>query len=360
MAEAHDEQARAFVRKMRAADSLSAAEVRALHQEVSAFRFTYETRLGQEVLSELLDAATWFKAVAHHAAASTAHEEAAAKAHKEEGLARSLVEQAHRKVEEKERQIAKLTQGAYAAIALLVLVTAAAVAFGVSARGGGNDPSPPAVPPPPPPPVPPRYALIKGELPLLQQCVRLKPPLDDGHLSGGVPMADLAYSIAYHLEHATEQRLRTLCAIHLDLPYCYCAIAHASDNESLLELFNPRLVGYSHSARALVQEMRPGCTRSAWIERFKVVWLRYEDASGATHERRFDGVLAYEAQHILELSEGDTSCGREKAGEQGAIWRLIRDGAHQEPSLRWLTPPPVPRADPKATETPALVASKNE
>lgn len=338
--------ARDYVKQMRNSGSLSHLDVAILNGAVNTFKSVYAERLNDDIRKAFIDASDWFRAVAKHAANTKQQENTNWQTAKEATMYKALFETGQAAQSRLERD-AKI---AYVLSAVLLAALAATVVYALGLRGQLYDVPPPPPPPPAPlpsplpspPPTPPRYALVKGELPLLQQCFKIHAPVEGGMLSGGIPMEDLAYSLAYHLKHNADQKIRVLCAIHVSLPYCYCVMAGVSDNETLLELYNPRIVGYSHSSRAMVQELRIGCTRIAWIERFKVVWLRFEDAQGITHERRFDGVLAYEAQYALELNEGDTSCGREKAGEYGAIWRLLRDGPHPDPSLRWLVSPAVP------------------
>ncbi len=188
-------------------------------------------------------------------------------------------------------------------------------------------------PPPPPPPVPPLpiYPLM-SELPLIEHCVPVTFPIPEV-MAHQISYSDLSYALHYHQDHVVPP----VCAIHVGLPYCYCVMR---DNVSAphVDMFNPRLVGYSlgDEGMAMVQESGLACPRLAWLIRFRVVWIRYQDTTGMTVERRFDRPLAYEIQHLLELLAGDTSCGAERLS---TLSRLVRDG-RDNTNIRWLGEPP--------------------
>lgn len=228
-------------------------------------------------------------------------------------------------------------------IALLTLLCGIALVGGVRYQVSVSTQAPPPPPPPqllellvPLPPTPPEPPLpiypLLSTLPLMERCFKLSFPVPS-ILSGEV----IYDALAYALHHHQDKEVSPVCSIHVGLPYCFC-VARENVGSPHIEMFNPRLVGYSigQDGLAMVQESYIACPRMAWMMRFRVVWIRYEDRNGLTAERRFDRHLAYEMQHLLELLDGDTSCGTERLS---TISRLMRDG-HDQDNIRWLSAPP--------------------
>lgn len=160
----------------------------------------------------------------------------------------------------------------------------------------------------------PRYALLLGAAtPHTGPCVPL------AHDSEEIDVGELRNSVRYHLTvgqaAASDKRLSYLTAAHVGSPYCYAVIntnySHKlryRNDEALVEMFNPTIVGVSTESLVRSRERHHECERSAIYIRYETIWVRYEDASGRVIERRFDGPLSYEVQHIAELHAGRFRC----------------------------------------------------
>ena len=147
---------------------------------------------------------------------------------------------------------------------------------------------------------------------------------------------------------ATEKKLSYLTSTHLGMPYCYAivntdysrAIKYRND-DALVEMFNPMIFGVSVDSLVQSRERHHECERSSIYVRYETIWVRYEDAKGKRMERRFDGPLAYEMQHIAELQAGRFRCYDDiKDAVASAIDQsLVRNIApYKRDQVRWELP----------------------
>lgn len=203
------------------------------------------------------------------------------------------------------------------------------------------------------PPLPPRYHLLGLSTPFAASCDPIYPHSQTEEL--GFDLDDLRYSLRYALLHG-EQRISAVNAIHIGFPYCYTAINtnysggqpwyHHPSDDPVVEMFNLRLAGYTPENRSRVREKHIECDRSEWFVRFKSIWVQYEDATGRTVERRFDGPMAFELQHMIELNLGRFRCNERQREELSkeihyALARATRDARpYEEKHLDWILPPP--------------------
>lgn len=197
----------------------------------------------------------------------------------------------------------------------------------------------------------PVFQLLLGtSTPYARACSPLTPKSTPEEL--GFLVEDLRNSVRYYLAASGagkgDRRLSYLSAIHVDVPYCYCvvntdysrSIKYLND-EALVEMFNPRIVGYAHSRLVRSRERHHECERPAAYIRSETVWVRYEDPTGKQMERRFDGPLAYELQHIAELHSGEFRCHEElkEAIERAVEQSIVRNISPYTPNqLRWELP----------------------
>lgn len=162
----------------------------------------------------------------------------------------------------------------------------------------------------------PKFPLLLGAAtPYAGSCTPLDPKATIEDV--GFSVTDLRNTMRHYLSSSakTERKLSYLSAVHVGRPMCYSivntdysrAIKYRND-DALIEMFNPRIVGYSHEQLVQSRERHHECERSGIYIRYETVWVRYEDATGKSLERRFDGPLAYELQHIAELHLGKFRC----------------------------------------------------
>lgn len=194
----------------------------------------------------------------------------------------------------------------------------------------------------------PMFQLLLGTAtPYTRACSPLTPKSSAEEV--GFNVEDLRNSVRYYLATSGagkgDRRLSYLSAIHVDVPYCYCVVntdysrnIRYLNDDALVEMFNPRIVGYAHSRLVRSRERHHECERPAAYIRSETVWVRYEDATGKQLERRFDGPLAYELQHIAELHSGEFRCHEElkEAIERAVEQSIVRNISPYVPNqLRW-------------------------
>jgi peptide deformylase len=199
----------------------------------------------------------------------------------------------------------------------------------------------------------PMFQLLLGTAtPYTRACSPLTPKSSAEDV--GFNVEDLRNSVRYYLATSGagkgDRRLSYLSAIHVDVPYCYCVVntdysrnIKYLNDDALVEMFNPRIVGYAHSRLVRSRERHHECERPAAYIRSETVWVRYEDATGKQLERRFDGPLAYELQHIAELHSGEFRCHEElkEAIERAVEQSIVRNISPYMPNqLRWELPSP--------------------
>lgn len=227
----------------------------------------------------------------------------------------------------------------------------------ISTASSNSSSIPTSLPPTPSPMEAEAYApmfqlLLGTATPYTRACSPLTPKSSAEEV--GFNVEDLRNSVRYYLATSGagkgDRRLSYLSAIHVDVPYCYCVVntdysrtIKYLNDDALVEMFNPRIVGYAHSRLVRSRERHHECERPAAYIRSETVWVRYEDATGKQLERRFDGPLAYELQHIAELHSGEFRCHEElkEAIERAVEQSIVRNISPYMPNqLRWELPSP--------------------
>jgi peptide deformylase len=147
-------------------------------------------------------------------------------------------------------------------------------------------------------------------------------------LGGSIPLVELRTSLLYHL---ASKRITAACAQHIGVPVCYCILdmrrhegsskhpstslpAHMRNFVDLfqpgdyLELFNPKIIGFSRNRIMQVQERNVFCKKTYFTKRFEAVTVEFLDNEGRVWERDFHGIHAFNLQHVAEVHRGMRSC----------------------------------------------------
>jgi len=147
-------------------------------------------------------------------------------------------------------------------------------------------------------------------------CINVDPTtiLDDQYMNQEFDFTHLRYSMSHHMNEGLEG----ICALHLGVPLCYCMLKTV-DNQWLY-MFNTNITG-SSELTVLNEEYSNFCPQDEFIavERTEQVWITFHTEKGLKIKNIFDGFDAYNLQHLVDVSNGNSICDSNK---QETIYNL--------------------------------------